>query len=306
MKKRIVLPWTPEEELFLSTHYAVCSRDFLITKLKRSWKGISCKVHQLGLKRNIALTREKFRQRPEREWPENDQNYLKQNYNTQDKKVLINVLKRSWEAIKAQAFTQGLNRKKAGYKNRVVTKVRVRDGIIFKEWSSEEEEVLFKLYPTTAAVDILNALPSRSWYPIQQRAATLKIRRTGPPCVREKMMGDILDLIYPDEYHKDRNRYKWLTNPNTKRRLELDRYYPNLKLAFEYNGKQHYVPILFFAGGDEEQASYKWQRQQERDQIKRNLCRQYGVTLITIRYSNGISFDNIKKIIERHMLCPNL
>ena len=55
--------------------------------------------------------------------------------------------------------------------------------------------------------------------------------------------------------------------------LELDLYWPDLGLAVEFQGDQHYLPI---AGLPELRA------QQRRDRAKRQICRQAGVRLVNL------------------------
>ena len=74
-----------------------------------------------------------------------------------------------------------------------------------------------------------------------------------------------------------RTRPKWLINSNGNRQ-ELDGYSPELKLAFEYNGQQHYAEVRFY-----NRRSLK--EQQDADANKRRLCELYGVTLIEIPFT---------------------
>ena len=67
-------------------------------------------------------------------------------------------------------------------------------------------------------------------------------------------------------------------------RLELDIYIPKLKLAFEYNGKQHYKWIRFF-----HKTKADFESQQYRDKIKKRICKQKGITLIRIKYDEELS-----------------
>ena len=62
--------------------------------------------------------------------------------------------------------------------------------------------------------------------------------------------------------------------------LQLDGYSPQLRLAFEYQGEQHYNPCNYFHFGD----FAKFQRQQERDARKELLCAQRGVRLLVVPY----------------------
>ena len=62
--------------------------------------------------------------------------------------------------------------------------------------------------------------------------------------------------------------------------LELDGYNEELKLAFEYNGIQHYEYIDFFHKGQE-----SFEKRQEYDIFKEEMCVQNDVTLIVIPYT---------------------
>ena len=66
--------------------------------------------------------------------------------------------------------------------------------------------------------------------------------------------------------------------------LELDIYIPELKLAFEYNGEQHYEWVKFFQKTEEE---FKYL--QYKDRCKKKLCKQEGITLIIIKYDEDLS-----------------
>jgi hypothetical protein len=57
--------------------------------------------------------------------------------------------------------------------------------------------------------------------------------------------------------------------------VELDIYLPQIKLAFEYQGEQHFYDIHFLGS--------KWS-QQQRDNEKKQLCIENGITLIEVPY----------------------
>jgi len=73
--------------------------------------------------------------------------------------------------------------------------------------------------------------------------------------------------------------------------MELDGYNQDLKIAIEYNGKQHYVFPNGFHKTIEE-----FEKQKERDLLKLDLCDKNGVYLITVPYTIELKF--ISKYIE--------
>lgn len=87
----------------------------------------------------------------------------------------------------------------------------------------------------------------------------------------------IIEEIYGVPFPKVRP--EWLTNPSTKRRLELDMYNEDLKLAFEYDGAQHsfYTPHYH-----KNESHFEYRRLL--DQLKTELCHQKGVTLVRINW----------------------
>ena len=86
----------------------------------------------------------------------------------------------------------------------------------------------------------------------------------------EKNMKIILDKLLPNYKFIDNYRPDWLKNPITNKNLELDRYYPDLKIGFEFNGVQH----------RKKNNIEQW----ERDKIKKKLCGQAGVIKLVVYY----------------------
>jgi hypothetical protein len=77
-------------------------------------------------------------------------------------------------------------------------------------------------------------------------------------------------------------------NPTWLYGQRLDIFVPSLKLAFEYQGEQHYFPLEHLGG---EQGL---KDRQEMDERKRAACEKAGVTLIEWRYSDNISVENVR------------
>ena len=75
-------------------------------------------------------------------------------------------------------------------------------------------------------------------------------------------------------------RPDFLKNPKTKRNLELDMYDPKTRIAIEYNGAQHYMFIPKFHKSIED-----FNKQLERDELKKQLCLDNNIKLISIPYT---------------------
>lgn len=69
-------------------------------------------------------------------------------------------------------------------------------------------------------------------------------------------------------------RPSWLQNPETGRNLEIDIYFPDIKVGIEIQGAQHGRPIV---GMQRDFAAFE--RQQRHDMLKLELCKQQGVVL---------------------------
>jgi len=99
-----------------------------------------------------------------------------------------------------------------------------------------------------------------------------------PRCVskegyHEKLVRDIFEDTLGKKFVKVRPDF--LKNPKTNRNLELDGYCEELKLAFEYDGEFHYKDLK----------SNDIVKTKERDALKDKLCKENGVKLIRVPYT---------------------
>jgi len=79
----------------------------------------------------------------------------------------------------------------------------------------------------------------------------------------------------------------WLRRKGS--RMELDGYSEENKIAFEYDGKQHFQKDhKFFENNPDE-----FKAQKERDRRKDDLCKQHGVTLIRIREHQRLTEEHV-------------
>jgi hypothetical protein len=101
----------------------------------------------------------------------------------------------------------------------------------------------------------------------------------------------VLDKIYNTNFQVQVRNLPWLKNPKTGRNLELDLYSPELKIACEYHGKQHYQVVKRFHPKGKVDLQY----QQWKDNLKYDLCNEAGVYLITVPYT--VPLDRIEDFI---------
>lgn len=78
---------------------------------------------------------------------------------------------------------------------------------------------------------------------------------------------------------------------NTSGHAYIDFYLPEYNTFVEYNGIQHYNPKMAFGG------SFKFERQQARDEYVRQYCKDNNIKLIEIRYD-----EDVWEVLTRELL----
>lgn len=81
-------------------------------------------------------------------------------------------------------------------------------------------------------------------------------------------------------------------------RQHYDVWLPIWKIAVEYHGEQHYMPIEYFGGQESYENTVK------RDKKKEDISRENGITLIVTNKQKGnqVVIDEIKEIRRKHLL----
>lgn len=82
-------------------------------------------------------------------------------------------------------------------------------------------------------------------------------------------------------------------SPDWLGQLRLDVYLPDLGLAIEHQGEQHYRPVGAF-GGESAFAKIR-----ERDQRKRKLCGDNGVSVVDVRFDEPLSLGSLRHRLRR-------
>ncbi|CAM3893351.1 hypothetical protein CCOS865_02243 [Pseudomonas reidholzensis] len=106
---------------------------------------------------------------------------------------------------------------------------------------------------------------------------------------RESTLYGLVRELFPDHQVLREASPKWLG------RMRLDIYLPELKLAIEHHGEQHYRPLAVF-GGDEAHKKVV-----ERDALKRKLCAENGIEVVDFRFDAPLTNRSIKQRLLRFL-----
>jgi hypothetical protein len=137
----------------------------------------------------------------------------------------------------------------------------------YKPWNSDN--VLNKIKKDILDIDISNEKPKRQ--------------------KNEERCREIFQDIFKQPFAKIRPDF--LKNKKSGKNLELDGYNKDLKLAFEYQGAQHYNFTPYFHKTQEHFADQVY-----RDKLKQEICDEQGITLIVIPYN--VPYQDLRDYIE--------
>lgn len=115
-----------------------------------------------------------------------------------------------------------------------------------------------------------------------------------PRCNESKGENEIRSILDLNKI-KYINQYKFPDCKN-KNELPFDFYLPDSNTCIEFNGIQHYKPVLYFGGID------KFKQQQINDNIKKEYCKNNNIKLIIIRYNEVIK-NKLCKIHQGKTSC---
>lgn len=104
---------------------------------------------------------------------------------------------------------------------------------------------------------------------------------------------EILARIFDQLTAQDNVSPTWLINPATKRRLKLDKLYPEAGIAIRFIG--------LTAKGQGRQSDWEVMETEQRDQTRHELCRQHGVELVLIDPADDPlkQLDNLAQHLSR-------
>lgn len=129
---------------------------------------------------------------------------------------------------------------------------------------------------------------------------TGKKKRPPTQSKKEVQMKQTLNQIFPNAIYIDNGYYSFLPSPKNAP-LQLDRYYPDLKLAFEYDGEQHksFNPYMH-----KTKAAFEYL--QKCDKMKNEYCKALGIHLIRISHDKKITKEYILERLEAEGILKKL
>lgn len=111
---------------------------------------------------------------------------------------------------------------------------------------------------------------------------------------QDKLFKIIKEIFYKFDISNNYRGFAWL---KYKKRQEIDIFVHDIKLAIEYNGKQHYSPIKLFGG----LKSFNYSK--KRDKNKYYLIKKHKDEIkyfIKIKYTTKLTKENIINILKKH------
>lgn len=107
----------------------------------------------------------------------------------------------------------------------------------------------------------------------------------------ELNLGEVLRKIFPSakiiDQHPIGNQF-------------FDYYLDKLRVAFEYDGIQHYKKNSLFHGRSSVSSDYNFENEQYRDRNKEKLAKESFIYIIRIPYTEEITYENIRRIVNEH------
>jgi len=112
---------------------------------------------------------------------------------------------------------------------------------------------------------------------------------------QSKLTETLAEILLNEPYVSNFRGFDWLKD---KRNLEIDIWFPELKLAVEYDGPQHFKPVCY--DGDEQNAVERFEDRKKKDQLKNDLIAQH-----TTEIKHFIRF-NFKEPITKEYITNKL
>jgi len=148
----------------------------------------------------------------------------------------------------------------------------------------EAEWVVIRTKQKTVRKDI------RACDPVTVRLMNIERRIQYARFLGETLMREGLSLVLAWDNAVDNARPEYLVNKDTGGEMHFDRLYEVQKVAFEFNGDQHYRPTDLY---DKDIVN----QQKLRDKVKQQICQERGITLVVFT-AEDLSIEGIKRKVK--------
>lgn len=123
---------------------------------------------------------------------------------------------------------------------------------------------------------------------------------------QRKLTNIVKDIFYQHSVLNKYKRFSWLKTGGARgRRQEFDIFVPEIRLAIEYDGRQHFMPVNF-GGISDRQAEENFRKQKKLDYRKNRMVKKYSKDVkyfIRFSYKEDLTKDYvINKLIKAG--CP--
>lgn len=131
---------------------------------------------------------------------------------------------------------------------------------------------------------------------IDEKEAENKVRdlkgvaRIGERWINETLLFNYIQVMFPDRTVQREASPSWLN------RQRFDVYIPELRLAIEYQGQQHYVPVELFGGKE------GLKKAQQRDKVKLQRSKENGVDIIYFNYKDNLCEKLVHSRLKNYLI----
>lgn len=107
----------------------------------------------------------------------------------------------------------------------------------------------------------------------------------------ESHMYDVIRELMPNVRYCINGYYSFLPSPKGEP-MQLDWYSSDIKLAFEFQGQQHYKYVQYIS-----KSKKNFEYLQQCDKLKKSLCQKEMINLIEVRYDYKLTTLSLAKLI---------
>ncbi|EFH87001.1 SANT/Myb domain-containing protein [Ktedonobacter racemifer] len=182
--------WTEEEDALIRKLYPTTDAAEILKRLPgRTWRSILIRASKLRVTRELKNVTNPVvigegHTKGRIDWTEQENAVIREKYPLADPLEILELLPgRTWNGVTKHASKLGVLREVRGVQSRVrmetetqTTGISNKAGLV---WSEEDDATLREMFNTTDPIEVLKALPGRTWVGINHRADRIGIARRG-------------------------------------------------------------------------------------------------------------------------------